>query len=419
MICVEFNPTIPNDVVFVQARSDAVRNGSSLAALVELASTNGYTLVETTLFNAFFVKTDLFEAHLRSQVPIMDTSIEALHETTMGTQLYQLYDGTLKLTGCQKLLWHRRRIEESEIQVIPPEARAFPFEPPDQLPRAGPTASEAAAAAAKASAVDLSAYAQPTSAASAPSRITRSECGERLWRALSTDGLAFIRGTGVPRECCARAIATAQAFFDPATPETARESALAKDRARRGYSRTGTENFAALVGAAAPNDSVRKFRMGNDGQHGPEHQPNAWPSAGAWAPAAAAEFKAALEAYYAAACDVGRAVLAALADELAAKSTTGTSSGLVKLIQAEATPGSAQTSILTLLGYTPKRKKRRKGELRPLVAAHTDVGVSCSVLPQQICRHRCTVALADGYPGRCHIVDRQAYKELHKGIFQI
>ena len=50
VICVEFNPTMPTDLVYVQPRSDTIRHGSSLSAFVELADASGYILVETTLF---------------------------------------------------------------------------------------------------------------------------------------------------------------------------------------------------------------------------------------------------------------------------------------------------------------------------------------------------------------------------------
>jgi len=137
-LCVEFNPSMPNDIVYIQPRDDAVRHGSSLAALVELATAHQYTLIETTMYNAFFVPDDLFDLHFKDHVPqqrdvsgvdFPDTSIEALHEVTMGTTLYQLYDGTLKLHGCKKLLWHRRPINEKDIQVISTKDREFPFKP--------------------------------------------------------------------------------------------------------------------------------------------------------------------------------------------------------------------------------------------------------------------------------------------------
>ena len=129
VVCVEFNPTMPSDLIYIPppppvgkqqhrrsndaSRKDDVEeenafnhhHGASLAALVELCTNHDYVLVETTVFNAFFVPQSIYQDYLSDLVP--DPSIEALHETTMGTTLYQLYDGTLKVWGCQKLLWHR------------------------------------------------------------------------------------------------------------------------------------------------------------------------------------------------------------------------------------------------------------------------------------------------------------------------
>jgi len=48
----------------------------------------------------FLVLKHCYERYLKTEVP--RTSIEALHETSMGARLYQLYDGTLKLWDCKK-----------------------------------------------------------------------------------------------------------------------------------------------------------------------------------------------------------------------------------------------------------------------------------------------------------------------------
>jgi len=120
---------MPDSLIYIQDRSDNVRHGSSLAAITELANTHNYTLVETTLYNAIFVETKIYASCLKLQELVPDTSIEALHETTMGTQMYQLYDGTLKLQGCKKLLWHRIPIKEDKIQVLHTKQRSFPFAP--------------------------------------------------------------------------------------------------------------------------------------------------------------------------------------------------------------------------------------------------------------------------------------------------
>jgi hypothetical protein len=75
-----------------------------------LAEENDYVLIETTIYNAFFVPKNLYAPYFKELVP--DTSIEALHEITMGTYIYQLYeyDGTLNLWGCKKMLLHRMAI---------------------------------------------------------------------------------------------------------------------------------------------------------------------------------------------------------------------------------------------------------------------------------------------------------------------
>ncbi len=122
VVVIEFNPTIPNDIVFVQPRDMAVQQGSSLLALVELAKKKGYELVEVTGANAFFV-----EASLMSELQLDNLSISALHpEVEYYTRVYQLYDGTLKLDGYKELLWHRKPISEEDIQVLPAHERVYP-----------------------------------------------------------------------------------------------------------------------------------------------------------------------------------------------------------------------------------------------------------------------------------------------------
>jgi len=49
VICCEFNPTMPDDLIYIQERSDSVRHGSSLSALCELANHYGFVLVGALL----------------------------------------------------------------------------------------------------------------------------------------------------------------------------------------------------------------------------------------------------------------------------------------------------------------------------------------------------------------------------------
>ena len=53
LVVIEFNPSVPNDVVFVQDKSFDINQGCSLLALVQLGKRKGYKLAVCTACNAF------------------------------------------------------------------------------------------------------------------------------------------------------------------------------------------------------------------------------------------------------------------------------------------------------------------------------------------------------------------------------
>lgn len=114
VILIEFNFTIPNDIAFIQPRDMATQQGSSLKALCELAHIKGYKLVAVTFGNAFFVAQEDFEK-LGIAEPSLD---EANPGTTYYTRLFQLYDGTLVLDGCTRLMWHNRPMDIEKMQTL-------------------------------------------------------------------------------------------------------------------------------------------------------------------------------------------------------------------------------------------------------------------------------------------------------------
>eukprot|EP01035_Chromulina_nebulosa_P028237 gene28237-37248_t len=59
VVVIEFNPTVPNHVYFVQEENINIQQGSSLLALQSLGKELGYTLVATTVFNGIFLRNDL------------------------------------------------------------------------------------------------------------------------------------------------------------------------------------------------------------------------------------------------------------------------------------------------------------------------------------------------------------------------
>ena len=173
VVCIEFNPTIPNHIYYIQERDITIQEGSSLLALVELGRVFGYHVVVTTTFNAIFLRNDLLSLlpdgiftylplpgslHITTDTTTDTTTnttttstttdivhklppthnsihrivdLNSLHQCSMSSDLFQTYSGELKLCGIKKLLWHRIPINIQQIQVIKPKKdRIFPFAPP-------------------------------------------------------------------------------------------------------------------------------------------------------------------------------------------------------------------------------------------------------------------------------------------------
>jgi hypothetical protein len=128
VVCIEFNPTIPNNVLYIQEPNMKIQHGSSLLALTELGSSLGYSLIATTIYNSFFVRDDLL-----NYIPSFDRSLDSLHSPSMCTDMFQTYDGELKFCGTKKLLWHRIGMNFQKMQVLKTNDRKFPFQPPSHM----------------------------------------------------------------------------------------------------------------------------------------------------------------------------------------------------------------------------------------------------------------------------------------------
>lgn len=120
LVVIEFNPTIPGDVEFVQEKNMKVNQGNSLLSLVNLGKTKGYELIAATHCNAFFIDKNLFH-HFN----ISDNSVQVLWKKTEFPRVFQLYDGTLVLSDGFYMIWHNYRVKEFDIQVFPKFLRKF------------------------------------------------------------------------------------------------------------------------------------------------------------------------------------------------------------------------------------------------------------------------------------------------------
>jgi len=119
IVVIEFNPTIPSSVEFVQPRDMSVTQGSSLLSIVNLGKTKNYELVAVTRNNAIFV--DLKYYH---PFGIKDNSPQALRkDESMITHIFCGYDGTVFIRGYGKSPWQAISFKESKMQILPKWAR--------------------------------------------------------------------------------------------------------------------------------------------------------------------------------------------------------------------------------------------------------------------------------------------------------
>jgi len=124
VVCIEFNPTIPTEVDFVQPKDPKLKHGCSLASLVKLGKERNYELVATTDCNAIFV-----DARYYGLFEIDDNSPQALRDNCrFVTYMFSGMDGEILLSGACYLPWHEVRIGPSQFQAIPKFLREYPSE---------------------------------------------------------------------------------------------------------------------------------------------------------------------------------------------------------------------------------------------------------------------------------------------------
>ena len=119
VVLIEFNPTIPKTVEFVQPPDPRLSQGSSLASIAHLAKTKGYELVCTTITNAVFVDAKFFDLF-----GIRDNSAEKMMtDESLITHIFCGYDGKVFIRGCGVIPWQGIDYDESKVQQLPNWAR--------------------------------------------------------------------------------------------------------------------------------------------------------------------------------------------------------------------------------------------------------------------------------------------------------
>jgi len=122
LVLIEYNPTIPSAVEFVQPRDMSLNQGNAIKSVVELGKRKGYELICVTALNCLFVRREYFELF-----GIADNSVHALRpDESKVTWVFNGYDGTVFMRGYGRLGWHRIPYRERGMQLLPGFLRQFP-----------------------------------------------------------------------------------------------------------------------------------------------------------------------------------------------------------------------------------------------------------------------------------------------------
>ena len=125
VVCIEFNPTIPIDVNFVQSKDFKIKQGASPKSIDYLAKSKGYTTVTATSCNLILVRNDLVNCVIDAE-----TSLDSIFKEVPlpnPTYIFVGYDGTI-LSNKESITlpWHGGiSIKFDELQVLPKNLRAF------------------------------------------------------------------------------------------------------------------------------------------------------------------------------------------------------------------------------------------------------------------------------------------------------
>ena len=121
LISVEFNPTIPNSIFFVQEKNSKIKQGSSPKALWDLAKSKGYTVVAATDVNLFLLDDKYLDPFLADLKPI-----EVLIPNGNDPQIiFSGYDGTILSNKLNiRLGWHGE-FPLLRFQILPRFLRKF------------------------------------------------------------------------------------------------------------------------------------------------------------------------------------------------------------------------------------------------------------------------------------------------------
>jgi hypothetical protein len=120
IICIEYNPSIPNKVEFVQKRDMKINQGSSAKSIIDLGLKKNYFPIASTDTNIFFVHNKF-----KKKITNLDKfDINQLLPNSNDNYVYCGYDGTVFTSKPLNLKWHGITVEK--IKILPKILNMYP-----------------------------------------------------------------------------------------------------------------------------------------------------------------------------------------------------------------------------------------------------------------------------------------------------
>ncbi len=118
IVIIEYNPTIPNTVEYIQPKNLKIKHGSSAKALVNLGTNKDYVAVAATYCNLIFVDKKLSKM---AGLPARQSIDELIPSSTnKSIYVFQGYEGEIIFSEpINKLTWHGTKIDLSVVKPLP------------------------------------------------------------------------------------------------------------------------------------------------------------------------------------------------------------------------------------------------------------------------------------------------------------
>jgi len=121
VICIEFNPSIPNVVQFVQVSDPKIKHGSSARSIADLGQLKGYSVVAATYCNLLLVRNEFVNTVVGS-LPSLE---ELIPDGNNPQFLFCGHDGTILSNKSDiNLIWHGS-FPIGSLQLLPKYLRRF------------------------------------------------------------------------------------------------------------------------------------------------------------------------------------------------------------------------------------------------------------------------------------------------------